>query len=433
MSNEKNAQELLKWGLANSTAAAPGPSVDQISADIAAGNRPDLADPRLYDAIMGKSETQMMREELAAAVDESRTVEDRCTALDNFEMLIEQIDNANNITSMKMWPPIIALLSSEEPRIQTATAWILGTAVQNNDKAQIAVLEFQPLAPLLDLLHSHDFAVRSKAMYALSGLLKHNPAAVDQFEKMNGWKYLQTALLDPNITLRRKTAFLINTLLFQDPSVLSVERVAEAASSSSASAATTASQSTDLALSTVVTPSQSRNTTSTATAVAPTTSSPNPSPPVPLERGPETMLTGIKHPNVAQALLSSGVLATLISSLLAPGTLVGGVTDADADTDSDSELHLLPPPSGPDGDTDQRLDLDFAEKAATSIITFVTKIPGSNPGDVLPSRIQALLKALNEELAGPPLDDRETFTSRHQELGIDATVFADFQSKIAAL
>ena len=53
MSNDKNAQELLKWGLAHSTSTASGPSVEQISADIESGRRPDLADPKLYEAIMG--------------------------------------------------------------------------------------------------------------------------------------------------------------------------------------------------------------------------------------------------------------------------------------------------------------------------------------------------------------------------------------------
>lgn len=387
MTNERNAKELLKWGLAQ-TPGAPGPSVDQISAEIQAGARPDLADPGLYNAIMGKSEATMMQEELAAALDQSRTLSDRCTALDNFEMLIEQIDNANNISSMKMWAPIISLLSSDEPRIQTATAWILGTAVQNNDKAQVAVLEFQPLAPLLDLLQSADFDVRSKAMYALSGLLKHNPAAVDQFERMNGWPVLKHALLDPNITLRRKTAFLINTLLFQDP--------------------------TDSSTSTTTT----TGTLSSATAVAPRPTNSD----APLERGPETMLTGVPHPDVARALVQSGILVTLLSSLLPPGS-THGVNDAD-----------IPPPSGPDGDSDPRADLDFAEKAATSVLTFVAKLGTNQP----PTSLLPLFHALLAELSGPPLDPASSSTedgeihTRWQELSIDPTVFADFQHKVSS-
>ena len=106
MSGNRIADELLKWGLRNTEAGdqpsstyaphapdssssnnAGNSSIAAISADITSGKRPDLADPALYNAIMGKSEAQMMQEELAVAVDEGRTEQDRCTALDNFEMV----------------------------------------------------------------------------------------------------------------------------------------------------------------------------------------------------------------------------------------------------------------------------------------------------------------------------------------------------------
>lgn len=396
MSNDKNAQELLKWGLANSTAVTAGPSVEQISADIEAGRRPDLADPNLYNAIMGKSEAQMMQEELAVALDPTRTLEDRCTALDNFEMLIEQIDNANNMTSMKMWPPVIGLLSASEPELQTAAAWILGTAVQNNDKAQMAVLEYSPVGALTDLLQSGNEDVRAKAMYALSGLLKHNPAAMDQFDKIDGWKALRSALLDPNLSLRRKTAFLINALLFQDPNEFDS------------------------------TPTTTTSTaTSTATALAPvphSTAAPAGAPAAPLERGPATQLTSIPHPNVARALLASGVLTTLISSLLPPGT--AGVADSD-----------LPPPSGPNGDTDPRSDLDFAEKATTALLTFTAKLPASSTPSfqtALDANTKSLFTALLAELEGKPLDPADAAPSRWAELGLDEADFAAFKDKVRA-
>lgn len=69
-------------------------------------------------------------------------------------------------------------------------------------------------------------------MYALSGLLKHNATAVKKFTELQGWNTLRNSLegesdldclatpyissypvTDSDIALRRKTAFLINTLL----------------------------------------------------------------------------------------------------------------------------------------------------------------------------------------------------------------------------
>ncbi|KAJ9474140.1 Hsp70 nucleotide exchange factor FES1 [Pseudozyma hubeiensis] len=395
MSNDRNAQELLKWGLANSnsssssTAVAPvasQQSIDQISADIQAGRRPDLSDPNLYNAIMGKSESQMMSEELSVATNPSLPLSDRLTALDNFEMLIEQIDNANNITSLKMWQPIISLLTAEEPEIQTAAAWIVGTAVQNNDKAQMAILDFQPVQSLLELLGSGVEEVRGKAMYALSGLLKHNPVAMDQFDRLDGWKVLRESLLDPNLGVRRKTAFLINSLLFQDPNTLD-----------SASTSTPVN--------------------STATAIAPVaparSSQAADAPPVPLERGPATQLTSTPHPNVSLALLTSRILPILISSLL-------------------PHSDLLPPPSGPDGDTDPQTDLDFSEKAATSILTFTAKLP-TTPTHLLDDQTRSLLKELRVQLEGPPLDTADGAKTRWQELGIDQSDFDTFKQKVQSL
>jgi len=85
MAGNKTADELLKWSLRQEN--GNGPSTAQISEDMAQGKRPDLADPKLYEALMGKSEATMMQEELTAALDVKREEEDRCTALDNFEMV----------------------------------------------------------------------------------------------------------------------------------------------------------------------------------------------------------------------------------------------------------------------------------------------------------------------------------------------------------
>lgn len=54
----------------------------QVAADIAAGRRADLADPGLYEAIMGKPDATLMREAVEAALDETKTEDDRvCVGL----------------------------------------------------------------------------------------------------------------------------------------------------------------------------------------------------------------------------------------------------------------------------------------------------------------------------------------------------------------
>jgi len=104
------------------------------------------------------------------------------------------------MTPMKMWSPLLSLLTpspSNTPSIQTATLWIIGTAVQNNPKAQSDLLSQQSpevLPLILSVLKNEDAGVRSKAMYALSALLKLHGKALVKFEGVGGWDVLKEAL-----------------------------------------------------------------------------------------------------------------------------------------------------------------------------------------------------------------------------------------------
>ncbi|EGN94660.1 hypothetical protein SERLA73DRAFT_187708 [Serpula lacrymans var. lacrymans S7.3] len=207
-------ESLLRWGIENST-----PSTDTDTSQPPVPRR-DL-DPAIIDHILGKSDAVLMKEALAAALDETQSDEDRATALDNLEMLVENIDNANNLEKLKMWEPLQNLLtipSSSEP-LKTQTLWVIGTALQNNPSAQTSYLSLSPLPTLLSLLppSSNSSQTRSKALYALSGLLKHNAPAVRALGAADGWSALQTTLEDSDISVRRKTAFMLNTLLVPSP------------------------------------------------------------------------------------------------------------------------------------------------------------------------------------------------------------------------
>lgn len=53
--------------------------------------------------------------------------------------MIESLDNANNLVALKMWEPLLGLLDSTDDPIVVHTAWIIGTAIQNNLTSQAAV------------------------------------------------------------------------------------------------------------------------------------------------------------------------------------------------------------------------------------------------------------------------------------------------------
>lgn len=205
---------LLRWSIENSTprgADAPPPV------------RRDL-DPEIIDYILGKPDAVLMKEALEIALDENKDEDARIQALDDFEMLVEQIDNANDLEKLKMWGPLQSLLVSQNStdEIKVQTLWVIGTAVQNNPSAQNSYLALDPVPVVVSFLSPgvRTAQLRSKAVYTLSGLCKHNSRAVKQLDESGGWEALTTALEDSDISVRRKVAFLLNTLLIQDDSEL---------------------------------------------------------------------------------------------------------------------------------------------------------------------------------------------------------------------
>lgn len=76
--------------------------------------------------------------EVLVADDDSGDVslDDKLVAFDNFEQLIESLDNANNMEPLGLWSPLVGLLTHREPDMRRMAAWCVGTAVQNNEKSQ---------------------------------------------------------------------------------------------------------------------------------------------------------------------------------------------------------------------------------------------------------------------------------------------------------
>jgi hsp70-interacting protein len=117
---------------------------------------------------------------------------------------------------LEMWAPLHGLLTSPSApdSVRRHALWVLGTAVQNNPSAQAAYLALSPLPTLLSFLSPQTPAkTRAKALYALSGAVKHSAPALAQLGAAGGWPALRGALGDSDVGVRRKAAFLLNTLL----------------------------------------------------------------------------------------------------------------------------------------------------------------------------------------------------------------------------
>jgi len=325
-------ENLLRWSIEQSTQGNGQPAPPQPRREL---------DPGVIDAILGRPDSELMKEALAVAVDETKDEDERIQALDDFEMLVEQIDNANNIAKMKMWEPLQRLLTSSTSTegVQTQTLWVIGTALQNNPSAQSSYLSLSPMPTLLSFLDPSNKSgkLRSKAIYTLSGLLKHNSAAVRQFQDAGGWGVLKAALEDSDITVRRKTAFLLNSLIIPAAPVLPHDQAST--SSPSASVATS-------------TPGSNTSVTlhaSTASQPA-TNETVHPNSHASMQSDPSSFSTS---PLALKALEDQGLLAALVSAMTSPT------------------------PHGSDGESEG--DADFNEKIMRSLHTYVTSCGGQFP------------------------------------------------------
>ena len=125
--NDPNLNTLLKWGVENSNVSE---GVEAPKTQLT---------PEALAALFGgnqKSDAQMMKDNMEVIKREDCDMEDRIIAFDNFEQLIENLDNANNLESLGLWIPLIEQLENKKAELRRFAAWCIGTAVQNNIKTQ---------------------------------------------------------------------------------------------------------------------------------------------------------------------------------------------------------------------------------------------------------------------------------------------------------
>lgn len=169
--NDPNLNTLLKWGVENSKAAEGTEPKTQLNAEALAA---------LFGGGNMKSDAQMMKDNMEVIKREECDLEDRITAFDNFEQLIENLDNANNLESLNLWIPLIAQLESKEAELRRYAAWCIGTAVQNNIKTQEKFLVLGAIPTLVRMATGSDETkVKKKAITALSSAVRNFQPALD--------------------------------------------------------------------------------------------------------------------------------------------------------------------------------------------------------------------------------------------------------------
>ncbi|EXJ80470.1 hypothetical protein A1O1_08615 [Capronia coronata CBS 617.96] len=172
---------LLKWGIENS-------ETTNHTSDEPAREPRGLSAEALRALMGGPSDADLMLEAMAIiqSSDPGVTHDAKMTAFDNFEQLIESLDNANNMEPLGLWTPLLSQLDSPVADLRRMAAWCLGTAVQNNVKAQERLLGLNGIERLCKMaLDDEDEAARRKAVYALSsGIRNYQPAMNEAVKRL---------------------------------------------------------------------------------------------------------------------------------------------------------------------------------------------------------------------------------------------------------
>jgi len=167
---DRNLNNLLRWGIENSDTSTSDPT----SKTDRSAQSSNLT-PEIINALMGgPSDADRMRDAMAAVADPELDRANKLIAWDNFEQMVENIDNANNIEPLKLWGPLVKELGGEWDEGRMYAAWCVGTAVQNNVKAQESMLSHGAIPSLVKLaIDDPSLAVRKKAILALSSSVRN--------------------------------------------------------------------------------------------------------------------------------------------------------------------------------------------------------------------------------------------------------------------
>lgn len=169
-------EKLLQWSIANS------------QGDKEAMARAGQPDPKLLQQLFGgggPDDPTLMKESMAVIMNPEVDLETKLVAFDNFEMLIENLDNANNIENLKLWEPLLdVLVQTKDEELRAAALSIIGTAVQNNLDSQNNFMKYDNgLRSLIEIASdkTKPLDVRTKAFYALSNLIRNHKDISEKF------------------------------------------------------------------------------------------------------------------------------------------------------------------------------------------------------------------------------------------------------------
>ncbi|KAK8950915.1 hypothetical protein KSP39_PZI003928 [Platanthera zijinensis] len=168
----------------------------------------------LMEKLKMPSDAELMKVAIDDLSNYSISLEDRQRALNELLILVEDIDNANDLDKLGGLVAVIRELDNSEPEIRITSAWILGTASQNNAPVQNQVLSLGVLVRLMNMAKSSSIEEAIKALFAISSLIRNNERGQELFYSESGHLILQDIMsnIASGIKLQKKAASLVADL-----------------------------------------------------------------------------------------------------------------------------------------------------------------------------------------------------------------------------
>lgn len=206
---------MLQWAIGHSDPAKlkeTAQNVQRLSPDELKQRQIEIKE--LMEKLKMPSDTKLMQIAIDDLNNSSISLEDRLRALEELLVLVEPIDNANDLDKLGGLAAVIRQLDNVEPDVRKLAAWVLGKASQNNPVVQKQVLDLGTLTKLMKMVRSDFVEEATKALYAVSAIIRNNFYGQEVFYAEAGDLMLKDVLRNStfDIRLRRKCVFLVGDL-----------------------------------------------------------------------------------------------------------------------------------------------------------------------------------------------------------------------------
>eukprot|EP01006_Ploeotia_vitrea_P030181 TRINITY_DN62652_c0_g1_i1.p1 TRINITY_DN62652_c0_g1~~TRINITY_DN62652_c0_g1_i1.p1 ORF type:complete len:293 (+),score=28.65 TRINITY_DN62652_c0_g1_i1:55-879(+) len=140
---------------------------------------------------------------------------DRTEALELIQMECEELDVANDLDKLDGFDVVVEHIYHTDPETRMNAAWVIGTALQNNEPMQQLCNQKQILPKLLQHMASEDDVESlQKQLLCVSGMVKHNKEGLSTFEDQGGLTTLCQQWCTHNENkIQKKAAFLLFSIL----------------------------------------------------------------------------------------------------------------------------------------------------------------------------------------------------------------------------